>query len=131
MPGTIQAECHTETLDMSPSLTGLMGWGLRTELGGTPEGGQPPGEGGTQEGARDAAAISGVQVMILQGTANIPQAQTGEVLNPTIQNLTFYPTKHRVRGQFSTGTLTHRISFSAPWGDSGGREVSGNLLPVL
>ena len=79
---------------MSPSLTGLMGWGLRTELGGTPEGGQPPGEGGTQEGARDAAAISGVQVMILQGTANIPQAQTGEVLNPTIQNLTFYPTKH-------------------------------------
>lgn len=73
--------------------------------------------------------FTGVQVMILQDTAKIPWAQTREVLNPTLQNPTFYPTKHRVPGQFSTGTLTHRISFSDPWRDSGGREVSGNLLP--
>ena len=75
-----------------------MGWGLRTEWGGIPEGGWPPGEGGTHEGARDVAAISGVQFMILQGTAKIPWAQTGEVLNPTIQNPTFYPTKHTAEG---------------------------------
>lgn len=85
----------TQTLDMSPSFTGLMGWGLRMVVGGTPEGGRPPGEGGTQEDARDVAAISEVQVMILQGTAKIPRAQTGEVLNPAIQTLMFYPIKHK------------------------------------
>lgn len=80
---------------MSPSLTGLMGWGLRTVVVGILEGRWPPGEEGTQEGARDVAAISGVQVMIPQGTAKIPRAQTGEVLNPAIQTPMFYPTKHK------------------------------------
>ena len=93
MPGTVQAECHTETLDMSPSLTGLMGQGLRMGEGGHQREDGHQEKGAPRRCARDVAAISGVQVMILQGTANIPQAQTGEVLNPTIQNLTFYPTK--------------------------------------
>ena len=114
---------------MSPSLTGLMGWGLRTELGGTPEGGQPPGEGGTQEGARDAAAISGVQVMILQDTAKIPWAQTREVLNLTIQNPTFHPTNHRIPGQFSAGTRLTGFLFQ-PLGETvgEGRSVEISFL---
>ena len=79
---------------MSPSLTGLMGQGLRMGEGGHQREDGHQEKGASRRCARDVAAISGVQVMILQGTANIPQAQTGEVLNPTIQNLTFYPTKH-------------------------------------
>ena len=59
---------------------------------------------GNPEGARDVAATSGVQVMVLQGIAKIPWAQTREVLNPTIQNPTFHPTNHRIPGQFSAGT---------------------------
>ena len=103
MPGTVQAECHTDT-GCEPQPHRLDVAGVQDE--GTPERGRhygPPQEG-TQEGARDVAATSGVQVMVLQGIAKIPWAQTREVLNPTIQNPTFHPTNHRIPGQFSAGT---------------------------
>ena len=94
MPGTVQAECHTDTgCEPQPhrlDVAGVQDWG-------TPERGQhcEPPEEGTQEGAMDAAATSGVLVMVLQGIAKIPWAQTREVLNLTIQNPTFVQT-HRI-----------------------------------
>ena len=93
-------------------MAGVQDWG-------TPERGQhcEPPEEGTQEGAMDAAATSGVLVMVLQGIAKIPWAQTREVLNLTIQNPTFHPTNHRIPGQFSAGTRLTGFLFQ-PFGET-------------